>query len=282
MNIVLFAMLGIFIFMMFRRNKKTQQQQTQLQSKFAPGVEVMTSFGGHDGHTAIGLTVATLGEAEVFAAAGFDNIFLAYPIWPAGTKGPRIRRLAETTRLRVGVDNVDVEAATKRGIIVANAPQSNVITAAEHTMALLLGNFVIGTGVMTVAGTLNEISSDLHVYNLPSHIPDNYPVATGGAFAFKYRGEDRVCLCYFGDEGDRLQLMLNFPINQRLWYALATAATTAAPYAGSVDASRSASDQCSWSSASRSVAMRSASIHSTSGKYCAGIDCQNTVVSSLV
>ena len=53
-------------------------------------------------------------------------------------------RLAKATRLRavgragVGVDNVDVAAATKRGIVVANAPQSNVITAAEHTMALLL------------------------------------------------------------------------------------------------------------------------------------------------
>src|ERR671933_42511 len=38
----------------------------------------------------------------------------------------------------VGVDNVDVDAATKRGVIVANAPQSNVITAAEHTLAMLL------------------------------------------------------------------------------------------------------------------------------------------------
>lgn len=44
-TILLFVMLGLFIFMMFRRNKKTQQQQSQLQSKFAPGVEVMTSFG---------------------------------------------------------------------------------------------------------------------------------------------------------------------------------------------------------------------------------------------
>jgi D-3-phosphoglycerate dehydrogenase len=41
-------------------------------------------------------------------------------------------------RAGVGIDNVDVKAATKRGIIVANAPQSNVVTAAEHTMALLL------------------------------------------------------------------------------------------------------------------------------------------------
>jgi D-3-phosphoglycerate dehydrogenase / 2-oxoglutarate reductase len=41
-------------------------------------------------------------------------------------------------RAGVGVDNVDVVAATKRGIVVANAPESNVVTAAEHTMALLL------------------------------------------------------------------------------------------------------------------------------------------------
>ena len=55
---------------------------------------------------AVGITAGNVGEAEVFAAAGFDDIFLAYPVWPAGTKGERIRRLAETTRLRVGVDNV--------------------------------------------------------------------------------------------------------------------------------------------------------------------------------
>jgi D-3-phosphoglycerate dehydrogenase len=50
----------------------------------------------------------------------------------------RAVRLKVIGRAGVGVDNVDVEAATKRGIIVANAPQSNVITAAEHTVALLL------------------------------------------------------------------------------------------------------------------------------------------------
>ncbi|RSM47284.1 amino-acid racemase [Amycolatopsis balhimycina DSM 5908] len=55
---------------------------------------------------AVGITAGNVGEAEVFAAAGFGDIFLAYPVWPAGTKGARIRRLAETTRLRVGVDNV--------------------------------------------------------------------------------------------------------------------------------------------------------------------------------
>jgi D-3-phosphoglycerate dehydrogenase len=50
----------------------------------------------------------------------------------------RAGRLRAVGRAGVGVDNVDVAAATKRGIVVANAPQSNVITAAEHTMALLL------------------------------------------------------------------------------------------------------------------------------------------------
>jgi D-3-phosphoglycerate dehydrogenase / 2-oxoglutarate reductase len=38
----------------------------------------------------------------------------------------------------VGVDNVDVEAATRRGIVVANAPESNVVSAAEHTIGLLV------------------------------------------------------------------------------------------------------------------------------------------------
>ncbi len=41
-------------------------------------------------------------------------------------------------RAGIGVDNIDVEAATRKGIIVANAPQSNIISAAEHTIALLL------------------------------------------------------------------------------------------------------------------------------------------------
>ncbi|MFI6851613.1 alanine racemase [Streptomyces sp. NPDC050416] len=55
---------------------------------------------------AVGITAGTVGEAEVFAAAGFADVFLAYPVWPAGTKGKRIRSLAATTRLRVGADNV--------------------------------------------------------------------------------------------------------------------------------------------------------------------------------
>jgi D-3-phosphoglycerate dehydrogenase / 2-oxoglutarate reductase len=41
-------------------------------------------------------------------------------------------------RAGVGVDNVDVGAATRRGIVVANAPESNIVSAAEHTIGLLV------------------------------------------------------------------------------------------------------------------------------------------------
>src|SRR6187402_3512957 len=41
-------------------------------------------------------------------------------------------------RAGIGLDNVDVESATRRGVMVVNAPQSNIVSAAEHTMALLL------------------------------------------------------------------------------------------------------------------------------------------------
>ncbi|MEM8745750.1 MAG: phosphoglycerate dehydrogenase [Actinomycetota bacterium] len=41
-------------------------------------------------------------------------------------------------RAGIGLDNVDVDAATQRGVMVVNAPQSNIVSAAEHTMALLL------------------------------------------------------------------------------------------------------------------------------------------------
>ena len=41
-------------------------------------------------------------------------------------------------RAGIGLDNVDVAEATRRGVMVVNAPQSNILSAAEHTLALLL------------------------------------------------------------------------------------------------------------------------------------------------
>jgi len=53
---------------------------------------------------ACGITAGNIREAEVFAGEGFTDIFIAYPIWAAGSKAARIRHLAESIRLRVGVD----------------------------------------------------------------------------------------------------------------------------------------------------------------------------------
>jgi len=62
--------------------------------------------------------------------------------------------LQEATRLKVigragiGLDNVDIPAATKRGVVVMNTPGGNVITTAEHTLALMLSltrNIPLGT-----------------------------------------------------------------------------------------------------------------------------------------
>ena len=58
-------------------------------------------------HGAVGLTVATVGEAEVFADAGVVDLFIAYPLWAVGPRAERLRALASRVRLRVGADSVD-------------------------------------------------------------------------------------------------------------------------------------------------------------------------------
>ena len=50
----------------------------------------------------------------------------------------RATRLKVIGRAGVGVDNVDVDAATRHGIVVANAPESTVVSAAEQTVGLLV------------------------------------------------------------------------------------------------------------------------------------------------
>ena len=52
-----------------------------------------------------GLTVGTLGEAEVMASAGLRDLFLAYPVWAEGPKASRLRALHDTAELRVGVES---------------------------------------------------------------------------------------------------------------------------------------------------------------------------------
>jgi D-3-phosphoglycerate dehydrogenase len=77
-------------------------------------------------------------EKLVQSLNAFDGIAIR-----SGTRIPaevldQVRRLRVIGRAGVGVDNIDVEAATRKGIVVMNAPGGNTITTAEHTIALLL------------------------------------------------------------------------------------------------------------------------------------------------
>jgi D-serine deaminase-like pyridoxal phosphate-dependent protein len=70
------------------------------------------------GAGAHGITVGTLGEAEVFSGAGIDDVFLAYPIWAEGPKAVRLRTLHEASGgFRVGLDSVG--SAERLGVAVA-------------------------------------------------------------------------------------------------------------------------------------------------------------------
>jgi D-serine deaminase-like pyridoxal phosphate-dependent protein len=55
---------------------------------------------------AVGLTVATIGEAEVFVDAGARDVFIAYPLWVSAAKAARLDALRSSARIAVGVDSV--------------------------------------------------------------------------------------------------------------------------------------------------------------------------------
>jgi D-3-phosphoglycerate dehydrogenase / 2-oxoglutarate reductase len=70
--------------------------------------------------------------------AEFDALLIRSGTMVTSELIERAERLKVIGRAGTGVDNVDVEAATKRGIVVANAPESNSVAAAEHTIAMVL------------------------------------------------------------------------------------------------------------------------------------------------
>ncbi|HSC91824.1 MAG TPA: phosphoglycerate dehydrogenase [Gaiellaceae bacterium] len=69
---------------------------------------------------------------------GYDAIVIRSATKLTADLIERGERLRVIGRAGVGVDNVDVDAATRRGIVVANAPESNIVSAAEHTVGLLV------------------------------------------------------------------------------------------------------------------------------------------------
>ena len=94
----------------------------------APGVELLRSR----------FDVVEDFESDLASIIGeFDAIVLRSATKLDAPLIERAHRLKVIGRAGVGVDNVDVDAATRRGIVVANTAESTVISAAEHTLALL-------------------------------------------------------------------------------------------------------------------------------------------------
>jgi D-3-phosphoglycerate dehydrogenase len=98
-----------------------------------PGLALLRS-AGHDVDVSVGLLPAELLVAVGGAAALIirSATQVTEEVLAAGSD------LVVVGRAGIGLDNVDVGAATRRGVMVVNAPQSNVLSAAEHTLALLL------------------------------------------------------------------------------------------------------------------------------------------------
>ncbi len=97
--------------------------------------EALAQLEGHlDVHIETGLS-----EAELCAKLpGFDALMVRSATTVTKAIIEAAKDLQVIGRAGVGVDNIDVPAATARGIMVINSPQGNTISAAEHTLALLL------------------------------------------------------------------------------------------------------------------------------------------------
>ena len=124
-----------------------------------------------------GITVGTLGEAEVFVAAGIDDVFLAYPVRAEGPKAARLRAVHEASpRFRVGVESAG--SAERLAVAVAGS-------AADRPLRVLVevdpGNHRTGLGepaaVVDVARAAR--SAGLRVDGVFSHGGHGYRV--GGA-----------------------------------------------------------------------------------------------------
>ena len=100
-----------------------------------PGLDRLRD-AGHEVDVQLDLTPEQLLEAIVGAHALIirSATKVTAEVLAAGTD------LVVVGRAGIGLDNVDTAAATERGVMVVNAPQSNTLSAAEHTMALLLAS----------------------------------------------------------------------------------------------------------------------------------------------
>jgi D-3-phosphoglycerate dehydrogenase len=100
--------------------------------------EAVDVFGAYD--TIEAVAVGTLGPGELAGMLGeFDAIIVRSPTKLTAeilAAGGRLRYIG---RAGVGVDNIDIDTASERGITVMNAPGGNSISTAEHTVGVIIG-----------------------------------------------------------------------------------------------------------------------------------------------
>lgn len=97
------------------------------------GVEFLRE-AGHD----VDLRPDLSAEELPVAAAQADALIIRSATRVTADVLSAAHNLKVVGRAGIGLDNVDVEAATRAGVMVVNAPQSNILSAAEHTIALML------------------------------------------------------------------------------------------------------------------------------------------------
>jgi D-serine deaminase-like pyridoxal phosphate-dependent protein len=112
---------------------------------------------------AAGLTVATVGEAEALATAGFDDLFVAYPLWLTDALAVRLRLLADAgVRLAIGVDSVR-GAATAGALLDGSGVEVVVeVDSGHHRSGVgpaLAGEVALAAGGLGVRG----------VFTFPGH-----------------------------------------------------------------------------------------------------------------
>ncbi|HEX6791575.1 MAG TPA: hydroxyacid dehydrogenase [Candidatus Krumholzibacteria bacterium] len=85
------------------------------------------------------LSIGTPSNSELIQIIpDFEAVIVRSPTKITDPVLDHAKRLKFIGRAGVGVDNIDIEAATKRGIVVLNSPRSNTISTAEHTLAMML------------------------------------------------------------------------------------------------------------------------------------------------
>ena len=148
-----------------------------------------------------GITVGNLGEAEVFAAGGLDDIFIAYPVWAEGPKAARLRALHEQegVRLLVGFDSIAgaerlaaAVAGSRRQLgVVLELDPGNRRTGAQAQAAGLIGAAARNLG-LEVRGVFTHGG---HAYRPGAAEPagaDEVATLTEGAAALAAEGIDPV------------------------------------------------------------------------------------------